>query len=56
MVKAEKLTEALEKIKDLDPAKDSDQGFNEWGEAACFNKSQAIAKQVLDDWKGNSHT
>ena len=34
----------LKRIADLDPEKDSDAGFNEWGEAHCFNVAQFIAK------------
>ena len=34
----------LKRIADLDPEKDSDAGFNEWGEAHCFELAQAIAK------------
>lgn len=39
--------EALEKIKTLDPGKDSSQGFNEWGEAECFNLAQRLATEAL---------
>lgn len=35
--------DALHKIAALDPAVDSDEGYNEWGEADCFRKAQAIA-------------
>ena len=37
----------LERIAALDPATDSEDGFNEWGEADCFNKAQAMARAVL---------
>jgi hypothetical protein len=37
----------LEAIARLDPEKDSPKGFNEWGEADCFNKAQAMASEVL---------
>lgn len=37
----------LERIAALDPATDSEEGFNEWGEADCFNKAQAMARAVL---------
>ena len=30
------LVKALEKISELDAAKDSEEGWNEWGEADCF--------------------
>ena len=38
---------ALLKIAALDPAVDSEEGFNEWGEADCFNKAQAIAREAV---------
>lgn len=38
---------ALQRIKDLDPEEDSKQGFNEWGEADCFNQAQTIAEEAL---------
>lgn len=47
--KAQKLAEALRKIEKLDPEVDTDQGFNEWGQAECFEKSQHIAKEALED-------
>jgi hypothetical protein len=40
---------ALEKIAALDAAKDSDEGWNEWGEADCFRKARRIAKKALED-------
>lgn len=46
------LREALTKISDLDPADTSD-GFNEWGEAWCFNASQRIANDALAPAKEN---
>ena len=39
----ETLRKALNKIAKLDPKFDSDEGFNEWGEADCFRKAQKIA-------------
>jgi hypothetical protein len=42
-----RLREALEKISNLDPENDSDEGFNEWGEAECFYKAQLIARAAL---------
>jgi ribosomal protein L16 Arg81 hydroxylase len=39
----ETLRKALNKIANLDPKFDSDEGFNEWGEADCFIKAQKIA-------------
>lgn len=44
----ETLVDALERIAALDPAEDSDQGYNEWGEADCFNKSQDMARAALN--------
>ena len=38
---------ALLAIAALDPEKDSDEGFNEWGQAHCFNMAQDIAKAAL---------
>jgi hypothetical protein len=37
------LRKALNKIANLDPEFDSDEGFNEWGEADCFIQAQKIA-------------
>jgi hypothetical protein len=42
------LRKGLEEIAQLDPALDSDDGHNEWGEAECFDKAQFIARQSLD--------
>ena len=42
---------ALEKISNLDPHTDSDEGFNEWGEAECFNKAKAIARETTEGIK-----
>lgn len=42
-----KLKSALEKIAALDPSEDSSEGYNEWGEADCFNQAQKIANEVL---------
>ena len=41
--------EALEKIAALDPEKDSTEGFNEWGEAECFDLAKEIARQAFGD-------
>ena len=38
---------ALEKIQDLDPCKDTDEGYNEWGEAACFRLARKEASDAL---------
>jgi len=37
---------ALQKICRLDPA-GTEEGYNEWGEAACFNWAQDIAEEAL---------
>jgi hypothetical protein len=41
------LAEALRKIADLNPEVDSDEGYNEWGEADCFSQAQEIARAAL---------
>lgn len=38
---------ALQAIADLHPEKDSKEGFNEWGEADCFNQAQSMARKTL---------
>lgn len=43
---------ALGQIAALDPAKDSSEGFNEWGEADCFKKAQAIAQAAIKKAEG----
>lgn len=45
----DRLMEALRTITTLDPDKDSTEGFNEWGEADCFNKAQTIARAALNE-------
>lgn len=42
-----RMAEALTRISSLSPSTDSKDGFNEWGEADCFNQAQEIAKQTL---------
>jgi hypothetical protein len=42
-----KRTDALTQIAALDAAKDSEEGWNEWGEAECFHKAQEIARKAL---------
>jgi hypothetical protein len=42
-----RLREALKKISALDAAKDSKEGWNEWGESDCFRKAQRIAREAL---------
>ena len=48
----EDLLEALQKIADLDPEEDSSEGYNEWGEAECFNIAQKIADAAIKKAKG----
>ena len=43
---------ALKQIAGLDPAVDSEDGMNEWGEADCFQQAQIIARRVLATIKG----
>lgn len=40
--------EALQRIVALDPEHDSDDGFNEWGEAHCFKLAQDIARAAVN--------
>lgn len=42
-----RLAAALQAVADLHPAHDSKEGFNEWGEADCFNQAQALARKAL---------
>ena len=42
------LRAGLENIRDLDPSVDSDEGYNEWGEADCFRQGQRMARQALE--------
>lgn len=37
---------ALKKIRRLNPA-DTEEGYNEWGEAYCFQRAQDIAGEAL---------
>lgn len=39
---------ALEKIQTLDPSVDSEEGYNEWGEADCFRQAQQLARTALE--------
>lgn len=41
------MRDALIKITELDPEKDSTEGYNEWGEVECFIKAQKLAREVL---------
>ena len=38
---------AAQQIAAIDPATDSEEGFNEWGEADCFGQAQAVARTAL---------
>jgi len=49
------LVKALEKISELDAAKDSEEGWNEWGEADCFRQAQEIARAALAKAKGETN-
>ena len=42
-----RLRTALDAIVSLDPGSDSVEGYNEWGEADCFYKAQALAREAL---------
>ena len=41
------LLAALARIAELDPATDSEEGFNEWGEADCFGQAKKIARAAI---------
>ena len=43
----ERLRVVLEHIAELDPAINSTNGFNEWGEADCFIQAQQLARDAL---------
>ena len=43
----ERLRTALQYIQSLDPASDSQEGYNEWGEAECFGLAQECAGAAL---------
>ena len=49
---ADELLAALLKIGGLDPAVDSDEGHNEWGEADCFRQAQSIANAAINSATG----
>jgi uncharacterized membrane protein len=46
VARAERAEAALQRIALLDPA-DTDEGFNEWGEAACYVEAKDIADAAL---------
>lgn len=41
------LRNALRHIANLDPEVDSEEGWNEWGKADCFDQAQVIARVAL---------
>lgn len=41
------MEDALRSIVKLDAGKDSDEGYNEWGEADCFHIAQCKAGDVI---------
>ncbi len=43
----ERLRSYLQRIADLNPEEDSENGFNEWGEADCFRVAQNCARAAL---------
>ena len=43
----ERLRAALERIGAMDPATDSIEGYNEWGESDCFRQAQSTALMAL---------
>lgn len=45
------LRKALTEAAFLNPSVDSVEGYNEWGEADCFNKAQGIACAALRQGK-----
>jgi hypothetical protein len=44
----ERLRAALQRVADLDPEVDTDEGFNEWGEACCFRQAKKLARAAID--------
>jgi hypothetical protein len=45
----ERLINALREIAGMDPNTDSEEGYNEWGEADCFRRVREIAEKALDN-------
>jgi len=43
----ERLRAALQRIAELHPETDSEEGNNEWGEADCFNQAQKLAHDAI---------
>jgi len=57
MTDLERFRAALVEIRDMNPDKDSEQGFtDEWGQADCFVKAQDIARLALFDLERESAT
>lgn len=48
------LLAALTAISKLDPALDSEEGMNEWGEADCFGKALNIASAAISKATGEA--
>jgi hypothetical protein len=40
---------ALQRITELNPSEDSEEGYNEWGEADCFRQARRVASAALKD-------
>ncbi len=49
LVEIERLRATLRTISELDPLKDSDEGYNEWGEAECFRKAKELAIEAMKE-------
>ena len=47
LAEIKRLRVVLENIEELDPAINSTNGFNEWGEADCFIQAQQLARDAL---------
>ena len=45
----ERLRAALRTISELHPDKDSDEGYNEWGEAECFGKAKELSNAAMKE-------
>ena len=41
------LLACLSEISELDPEKHSSYGYNEWGEAECFDAAQSLARAAI---------
>ncbi len=50
------MSKALRLIAELDPLNDSDEGYNEWGEADCFRQAQIIARSALASTNNQEET